>query len=128
MFFTDQQKPYFQATRSVDKFETQLFQTDFEPRFNQDTSSETGSERDAMDEMESDTDDESVFDLPLDFQHAHRPPGLEKRRITVLIAASSSTFAFLYSSCWVLGKLIDLGLGFGPSLIPSTPSLSDTEA
>ncbi|EEU35306.1 uncharacterized protein NECHADRAFT_78307 [Fusarium vanettenii 77-13-4] len=120
MFFAERQRPYFQATRSVNKFETQPFQTDFEVelRFDRDTSSETGSESDVMDEMESDDDDESVFDLPLDFRHAHRPPGLEKRRITTLIAASSSTLAFLYSSCWVLGS----------SLSPSTPSFSDTEA
>ncbi|KAJ3466704.1 hypothetical protein MRS44_004268 [Fusarium solani] len=124
MFFDDQQRPYFQATRSPEKLESQLYHTDCEVELNSDadSSSESDFESDAVDEVESDTDDESVFDLPLDFRHAHRPPGLEKRRITTLIAASSTMFAFLYSSCWVLGKLVDLGVAFGPSFAISSTS------
>lgn len=124
MFFANRQRPYFQATRSLDKFETQLFHRDYEVEleFDADSSSESDFESDAVDEAESDTDDESVFDLPLDFRHAHRPPGLEKRRITTLIAASSIMFTFLYSSCWVLGKLVELGVAFGPSFAISSTS------
>ncbi|RMJ09200.1 hypothetical protein CDV36_011192 [Fusarium kuroshium] len=126
MFLLSQKRNYFQATRGLDKLESQPYHTDCEVelKFEADSSSESDSESDSesntVEEMEGDTDDESVFDLPLDFRHTHRPPGLEKRRITTLIAASSSTFALLYSSCWVLGKLVELG-GFGPSLaVPST--------
>ncbi|KAJ4315788.1 hypothetical protein N0V84_008192 [Fusarium piperis] len=124
MLLGDRQRNSFQATRSLDKLESQLHHTDceIELKFDRDSFSESDSESDTMDEMECNNDDESVFDLPLDFRHAHRPPGLEKRRMTILIAASSSTFALLYSSCWVLGKLIELGGGFGPSFaVPSTP-------
>ncbi|KAI8680609.1 hypothetical protein NCS56_00466700 [Fusarium sp. Ph1] len=124
MFFADRQRPYFQATRSLEKLESQLYHTDYEVELRSDagSSSDSDYESDIVDEVESDTDDESVFDLPLDFRHAHRPPGLEKRRITTLIAASSIMFVFLYSSCWVLGKLIELGVGFGPSLAISSTS------
>lgn len=116
MFLLSKQRNYFQATRTLDKLESQPYHTDceIELKFDADSSSESDPESDEVEETEADTDDESVFDLPLDFRHAHRPPGLEKRRITTLIAASSSTFALLYSSCWVLGKLVELG-GFGPS-------------
>ena len=106
MFFADRQRPYFQATRSLDKLESHFYQADCEVELNSDADSSSESD------YESDTDDECVFDLPLDFRHAHRPPGLEKRRITTLVAASSIMFAFLYSSCWVLGKLVGLGVAF----------------
>ncbi|RSL67603.1 hypothetical protein CEP51_012639 [Fusarium floridanum] len=122
MFLLSQKRNYFQATRGLDKLESQPYHTDCEVelKFEADSSSESDSESNTVEEMEGDTDDQPVFDLPLDFRHAHRPPGLEKRRITTLIAASSSTFALLYSSCWVLGKLVELGGGFGPSLTTSS--------
>lgn len=126
MFLADRQRNYHQAPRSLDRLESQLYHEDCEVelKFDQDPSS-SESDDDTLDEMgkdNNDDDEEHVLDLPLDFRHAHRPPGIEKRRITILVAASSSTFALLYLSCWVLGKLIELGGGFASSLVvPLTP-------
>lgn len=117
MPFAYRQRPYFKATRSPDEFETYLSYIDYGVELSSDADFlfDSDSEIDTVDEVESDTDDESVFDLPLDFRHAHRSLRLEKRRVTTLIAAFSIMFAFLYSSCWVLGKLVELGVSFGRS-------------